>query len=187
MGIFGANEKSIKESERKARLKRLEDKRLKFAADMAARGVKPDDAVYIQREGGFWGLMTLGEQRALVYGPGPMDDADFSIEFFMPGDYAVEKTEAVVQSKGMGGAFGFGTRGGRGFTLTIKRPDETSVEITLLSDIGSFMACKDGGALLKLKRNRGDANFCWDFRTRPVNEVLRLGEKWLALLSGNGG
>ncbi len=169
---------------RREQLRVLEDMRLAFAARVRGEGFDPENSLYIQREGGFWGLARNGNERCLLYGPGPGEDADFRLDRYPPGALTVGMLPALVQSTGLGGAFGLGQKGGEGFTLVILTPEARRVEMTLLSDIGAFLETgRRDNELLSPIRARGDANFVWRFRAAGRAEVRDVCEKWRDRLS----
>lgn len=161
------------------RLRILEDKRLAFAARARGEGFDPEFTLYIQREGGFWGLAVNGEERCLIYGPGPGEDADFRVDRYPRGALTVGMLPATVESTGLGGAFGFGKKGGEGHTIVVLTPEGARIEMTLVSTVGAYLEVGRGGnALLSQKRARGDANFVWQLHPGSRAEVRQVCEAW---------
>ncbi|MGI6238313.1 MAG: hypothetical protein ACOYI5_01640 [Christensenellales bacterium] len=179
-----ARQSAAKEANRRERLRALEDKRLAFAQRMRAEGFDPELTLYIQREGGFHAIAQNGGEICILYGPGPNEDADFTCERYEKGQLRAELRPAAQASTGMGGAFGIGAKGGVGFALTITRPDDTVLELTLLSDIGAYLEVeRRKNALLSPRRTRGDANFVWNLTSGSPRAVRRIGETWLRILT----
>jgi hypothetical protein len=160
-------------------LRILEDKRLAFAARARGEGFDPEASLYIQREGGFWGLAVNGEERCVLYGPGPGEDADFRVDRYPRGALTVGILPAAVESTGLGGAFGFGQKGGEGFTIVVLVPEGRRIEMTLISGVGAYLETnRIGNGLLSLKRAHGDANFVWRLHPGGRAEVRDVCEGW---------
>ena len=68
MGLFSNNEAEIL---RKRNLKELEDKRVRFAEMLAARGFQPEECLYVQQNGGFAAVARQGSELFLLTGPAP--------------------------------------------------------------------------------------------------------------------
>jgi len=165
-------------------LRILEDKRLAFAARAREEGFDPESTLYIQREGGFWGFAVNGEERCLIYGPGPGEDADFRVERYPRGALTVGMLPAAVESTGLGGAFGFGKKGGEGYTFVVLTPGDERIEMTLVSTIGAYLEVGRGANdLLSPRRARGDANFVWRLRSGVRAEVQDVCRRWHDLMS----
>lgn len=183
MGIL-AGLRFPKEGTRRNNLMALEDKRVAFAHRMRDIGYRPERTLYVQREGGFWAMAADGEERFLLYGPGPGEDADFSMEIYPRGALKIELRPESIAPAGMGGAFGMGTRGAEGFTYLIERPDGTKIAWTLLSGTGAFLeADRRTNALLSEKRSRGGTNFVWAFSPGSAREIQKIGREWLKRMS----
>lgn len=172
------------DASRRDQLKILECKRLAFAARAREEGFDPEFSLYIQRAGGFWGLAVNGEESCVIYGPGPGEDADFRLDRYPRGALTVGMLPATVESTGLGGAFGFGQKGGAGYTLVVLTPEGRRIEMTLVSSVGAFLETgRKGNELLSLKRARGDANFVWRLNTAGRAEVREVCERWRARMS----
>jgi hypothetical protein len=170
---------------RRENLRALEDKRLAFAARARAEGFDPEFSFYIQRAGGFWGLAINGDERCILYGPGPGEDADFRVDRYPPGALTVGMLPAQVEATGLGGAFGVGQKGGTGHTLIILTPEGARIEMTLVSGIGAFFETdKKSNALLSLKRARGGFNFVWRLAPGSPAQVEAVCRRWHARLQG---
>ena len=165
-------------------LRILEDKRLAFAARARGEGFDPELTLYIQREGGFWGLAVNGGERCVLYGPGPGEDADFRVNRYPPGALTVGLLPAAVESTGLGGAFGFGQKGGEGHKIVVLTPEDERIEMTLVSTVGAFLEVRrDSNELLSLRRARGDANFVWHLHPGSQAEVHKVCEAWRERMS----
>ena len=182
MAIFSGGE----ERERKAKLKRLEDKRLSFAQAMAAEGFAPEKMLLIQRaDGGYAGLCQWQGRRWLILSPALGSEADFTREALEPG--AVTRREVSVNPEGMGGIFGFGKRGEQGVEYVIARGEEPVV-LPVVAPRSSLAEFKHGkNPLLDGRRRRGDANVAWDLRPLELSALRRslsLAEAYLGLAEG---
>lgn len=169
---------------RRDQLRILEDKRLAFAARVREEGFDPEFSLYIQREGGFWGLAVNGEERCVLYGPGPGEDADFRVDRYPPGALTVGTLPVAVEATGLGGAFGLGSKGGEGFTIVVLTPEGGRIEMTLLSSIGAYLETdRRTNGLLSQRRARGDSNFVWLLRPADRAEVREVCERWRERMS----
>lgn len=151
------------EARRKANLKSLEDKRLRFAQEMEAKGFRPDKMLFCSTEDGmFVGVARWQDGVALVIGPRFGSDEDFRYEFHDHVDF--EKEEIYEKGTGLNGMFGFGRKGASGYVYHITLHDGTVAPLCAVHGRTSWLECdyKRNG-LLKTKRRRGDANFIWDF------------------------
>jgi hypothetical protein len=164
---------------RRDQLRILEDKRLAFAARACGEGYDPEFSLYIQREGGFWGLAVNGDERCVLYGPGPGEDADFRLDRYPRGALTVGMLPQTVQSTGLGGAFGLGQKGGDGHRLILLTPAGERLEMTLVSSIGSYLETnRKTNELLSPRRARGDANFVWQFKSGNRTQVGEVCRRW---------
>ncbi len=169
---------------RRGQLRTLEDKRLAFAEKVRGEGFDPEFSIYIQRAGGFWGLAVNGDERCVLYGPQPDEDADFRVERYPRGALTVGLLPAVIESSGLGGAFGLGQKGGEGKTLVVITPQGVRIEMTLLSSIGAYLETnRKSNELISLRRARSDANFVWRLRTGTRAEVDAVMTRWHAWMS----
>lgn len=160
MGLFD----SAEEQARKENLKKLEDKRLAFAEDLAKRGFAPERMLFAQNDnGGFTALSRYKGQYWLIVSPGFGADDDFALEAYDALDYRVE--EVHVKAEGMGGIFGFGKKAEDGAEYIIARGDGGEARMPFVAGRGSWLDCKLAkNPLLKTKRRRGDANVVWDMK-----------------------
>ena len=133
------------ERQRKENLKRLEDKRLRFAQELDARGFRPERMFFCSRADGSYVALARPEGRLAV------------IDVFEKGS-------------GLNGAFGFGVKGARGFNLYVVLDGGERVLVPVVFGRTSWLESEGRkNPLLQLKRRRGDANIVWDFR--PIDNI----------------
>ncbi len=160
MGLFN----SAEEQERKAKLKKLEDKRVAFAQALAREGFAPERMLFAQTEnGGFVALSRFEGKYCLIVSPGFGTDEDFVLERY---DALKWRTQEVrVNSEGMGGIFGFGKKAEIGVEYIITRADGSEVKMPFIGGRNCWLECKlSKNPLLKTQRRRGDANVVWDMQ-----------------------
>jgi len=160
MGLFN----SAEEQERKAKLKKLEDKREAFAQEMARQGFAPERMLFAQTEnGGFVALSRYEGKYCLIISPGFGTDEDFIFERY---DALQWRTQEVrVGSEGMGGIFGFGKKAEIGVEYIITRADGSEVKMPFVGGRNCWLECKLAkNPLLRTQRRRGDANVVWDMQ-----------------------
>lgn len=169
------------ELERKAALKRLEDKRLALANKLNAEGFAPEKMLFTQNEdGGFTALCRFNGKYWLIISPGFGTDDEFIVESY---DRLIWRTQEVhVKSEGMGGIFGFGKKAELGRQYIITRHDGSEAVLSFVSGRNCWMeATLAKNPLLKAKRRRGDANLVWDMtpldRT-ALDRVLKAAEPY---------
>ena len=158
MALFNSPE----EQERKANLKKLEDKRVAFAQRMAQEGFAPERMLFAQNgNGGFTGLARFKGQYWLIVSPGFGSDDDYILERMDRLNYRVN--EVQVKSEGMGGIFGFGKKAENGREYIIALPNGGEATLSFVSGRGTWLDVSlNKNPLLKTKRRRGDANMVWD-------------------------
>lgn len=159
MGLFN----DAGESERRARLKMMEDARLEFAEAMAKGGFRPEKMLLVSNErGGLVGLCRDGGALCRIVGP----------DFGVPGSFTLERDPApeyrreefFEASEGMGGFLGIGKKGAKGFYLIFNR-DGVELSIPFIVNRNSAAAFSyRRNPLLSVKRRRGDANVVWDLQ-----------------------
>lgn len=151
------------EAQRKDNLKTLEDKRLRFAQELEAKNFRPERMLFCSREDGSFVALARHEGRlALIDAPKFGADGDFRLELL--DDPRWEREDVFEKGSGLNGAFGFGTKGARGFNLYVTTGDGLSVSVPVVFGRNSWMEAKYAkNPLLKAKRRRGDANVVWDF------------------------
>ena len=158
MGLFN----SAEEQARRAKLKKLEDKRVAFAQQLEKQGFAPERMLFAQTEnGGFVSLSRFAGQYCLIISPGFGTDEDFVLERYDTLNWRAE--EVVVQAEGMGGIFGFGKKAEGGTEYIITRADGSEVKMPFVGGRNGWLECKlSKNPLLKTRRRRGDANVVWD-------------------------
>jgi len=177
MGLFN----SAEEQERKAKLKKLEDKRVAFAQELARQVFAPEKMLFSQTEnGGFVSLSRFQGQYCLIISPGFGTDEDFILERYDALNWRRE--EVFVKSEGMGGIFGFGKKAEIGAEYIITRADGSEAKMPFVSGRNGWLECKASkNPLLKTQRRRGDANLVWDMQpldNTAVKGVLDKVEAW---------
>ena len=177
MGLFN----DAGEQERKANLKRLEDKRLAFAQRMAEQGFQPERMLFAQTpEGGLTALCRHGGQYCLILGPSFASEEDFQLERYDRLDYRVENVD--VKGEGMGGIFGFGKKPESGVEYVIARHDGSEARMSFVCNRGGWLECAlKKNPLLSPKRRRGDANVVWELHpidASGLRAALKLADQY---------
>lgn len=182
MGLFTKNEAEVA---RKRNLQELEDKRVRFAQLLEREGFRPENCLYVQKEGGFAAVARRGDELFLLTGPAPGAPEDFTFRRVKRARAHAE--DILVKSEGLGGILGFGKKGGVGFRLVITPESGEALEMELISGLGTFLEIKPGArtknALLSSKRRRGNANFVWDFMPLDRDMIEPLRTRWLAIIN----
>lgn len=167
MGIFN----SAEDMERRANLKKLEDKRVAFAQRLAREGFAPERMLFSQTDlGGFVAVCREGGQFCLILSPSFGGDEAFVLERYDAPDYA--KALVHVKPEGMGGLFGFGKKGEDGAEFVINRADGSQARMAFVAGRNSWLETTLAkNPLLKTQRRRGDANLVWDFKPLDLSTV----------------
>lgn len=162
------------ERQRKENLKRLEDKRLRFAQEMEARGFRPERMFFCSREDGSYVALAKHEGRfALIDAPRFNDEGDFVLR--LSDSPRFEREEVFEKGSGLNGAFGFGVKGARGFNLYVTLDGGERVLVPVVFGRTSWMESNyRKNPLLQTKRRRGDANIVWDFRPIDNTTLTRI-------------
>ena len=170
MGLFD----SAEEQARKAGLRKMEDKRVAFAQQLARQGFAPEKMLFAQNDnGGFTALCRFAGKYWLIISPGFGTEDDFILESYDALDWRVE--EVLVKSEGMGGIFGFGKKAEEGNEYFIRRHDGSEARMPFVSGRGNwFEAPLAKNPLLKTQRRRGDANVVWDMKPIDRTQVGRV-------------
>ena len=160
MGLFDNPE----ERARKANLKKLEDKRVAFAEQLAKEGFTPEKMLFAQTmNGGFVALCHFRGQYCLVVSPGFGTDEPFVLERYDTLKYTMQPVH--VKSEGMAGIFGFGKKGEEGADFIITRTDGSEAHMPFVAGRNGWMEFKLAkNPLLRTQRRRGDANLVWEFK-----------------------
>ena len=150
------------EKQRKENLKLLEDRRVLFAEKLEKMNFQPERMLFCTCEdGSFTALARHNGKFAVVIGPAFGSDADFIIDVQDAPQY--EREEVFEKGTGLNGAFGFGTKGAKGFNLFISLSDGSTVKMPVVAGRNSWLECPlKKNPLIKTKRRRGDANIIWD-------------------------
>ncbi len=177
MGLFD----SASEQERKANLKKLEDKRVAFSQELARQGFAPEKMLFSQnQDGGFTALCRFNGKYWLIISPGFGSDGDYIMESYDELVYRVE--DVHVKAEGMGGIFGFGKKAEIGVEYLIARHDGTEAKMSFVCGRGNWMEFPLAkNPLLKTQRRRGDANLVWDMRPidhTAVQKIVEVAERY---------
>ena len=150
------------EKQRKENLKLLEDRRVLFAEKLEKMNFQPERMLFCSCEdGSFTALARHNGKFAVVIGPAFGSDSDFIIDVQDAPQY--EREEVFEKGTGLNGAFGFGTKGAKGFNLYISLSDGSTVKMPVVAGRNSWLECPlKKNPLIKTKRRRGDANIIWD-------------------------
>ncbi len=170
MGIFNGPE----EIERKANLKKLEDKRVAFAQRLAREGFAPEKMLFAQTDnGGFVALSRFNNQFWLIVSPGFGTDEEYVVERLDALDYT--RQQVHVKSEGMGGIFGFGKKAQVGVEFVVHKPDGGEVRMPFVAGRNGWLQTTlPKNPLLKTQRRRGDANVVWDFKPLDFSSIDRV-------------
>lgn len=169
------------EAARKENLKKLEDKRMAFAAKLEKEGFAPEKMLFTQMgNGGICAVSRFQGKFCLVIGPGFGTDEDFVLERYDAPVISCEKF--FVAAEGMGGIFGMGKKGQSGVEYIITREDGSEVRLPFVSGLNACMECTkvSKNPLLSTKRRRGDANLVWDMK--PLDRMTLT--KMLPIIEG---
>ena len=167
MGLFNGPE----DIQRKANLKKMEDKRVAFAQRMAREGFAPQRMLFSQlQNGGFVALGRHAGQFCLIVAPGFGTDDDYFFERYDALDYTRQNVN--VKPEGMGGIFGFGKKGEVGVEYVIRRADGSEVRMPFVAGRNSWLEVSlPKNPLLKTQRRRGNANLVWDFKVLDMSTL----------------
>ena len=150
------------EKQRKENLRLLEDRRVLFAAKLEKMNFKPERMLFCSCEdGSFTALARHNGKYAVVVGPAFGSDNDFIID--VQDALQVEREDVFEKGTGLNGAFGFGTKGAKGFNLFFTLSDGSVAKMPVVAGRTSWLECPlKKNPLIKTKRRRGDANLIWD-------------------------
>jgi len=159
---------------RKENLKKLEDKRQAFAAQLVKEGFAPEKMLFTQMgNGGFAAVAKFKGQFCLVIGPGFGTDEDFIFEKYDAPQ--IRSEEYFVKAEGMAGIFGMGKKGQSGMEYIITRHDGSEFRLPFVAGLNGCMECKlEKNPLLSTKRRRGDTNIVWDMRPLDRYTLMRI-------------
>ena len=164
------------ERQRKENLKKLEDRRLRFAKELDDRGIRPERMFFCAREDGSFVALARHEGRfVLIESPKFGTDADFRIDIQDSPKY--EREDVLIKGTGLNGALGFGEKSAKGFNLYVLDSDGQRVCIPVVFGRTSWLEVPyKKNPLLKLKRRRGDANVMWDLTPIDHGQLAKIEE-----------
>ena len=150
------------EKQRKEKLKNLEDRRVLFAEKLEKMNFQPERMLFCSNEdGSFTALARHNGKYAVVTAPAFGSDADFAID--IQDQIQCEREDVFEKGTGLNGAFGFGTKGAKGFNLHITLSDGSIAKMAIVAGRTSWLECPlKKNPLIKTRRRRGDANLIWD-------------------------
>ena len=165
------------EMQRKQNLKLMEDKRLRFAEEMEARGFRPERMLLCSREdGSFVALARHDGRLALIDSPKFGQEGEFTLDLLDAPQY--EYQEVFEKGTGLNGALGFGTKGCKGFNLILTNSAGEPVTVPVIFGRNNWLeAPYKKNPLLKAKRRRGNANVMWDLLPIDGRDLVRIQEK----------
>lgn len=153
----------ISEKQRKENLKSMEDRRIRFAEKLEKMGFAPERMLFASSENGnFTAIARHNNQCAVIISPAFGEDGDFIID--IQDAFHVEREDVFEKGTGLNGAFGFGTKGAKGFRLSFTLSDGSVAVLPLVAGRTSWLEVGQlkKNPLLKTKRRRGNANIVWD-------------------------
>lgn len=170
MSLFDSAEERL----RKENLRLLEDKRLRFAQELDRAGFRPERMLFVSREDGSYVALARHEGRlALIVAPRFGQEGEFTLDLLDEPRH--EREDFFEPGTGMNGAFGFGTKGARGFKLYITDSDGAQVLVPVIAGRNSWLEVSyRRNPLLRLKRRRGDANVVWDLQPIESAQIGRI-------------
>ena len=150
------------EKQRKENLKLLEDRRVLFAEKLEKMNFKPERMLFCSCENGsFTALARIDSKYAIIVGPAFGSDDDFIID--IQDTLPVEREDVFEKGSGLNGAFGFGTKGAKGFNLYFTLSSGKVALLPVVAGRTSWLETPlKKNPLIKTKRRRGDANIIWD-------------------------
>ena len=169
MGLFS----SPAEDARKANLKALEDKRLRFLSAIQA----PEEMLLtITQQGSLRALGKVNGSPCAVIAP-ELNSADEYLLIPLNG-CTFRKEPFYEASTGLAGAFGVGNKGGVGFTLIVAT-ESGEWEFPYIYKKSSCKICVPSrNPMLVPKRRKGDANPAWELV--PIEKKdLAVIERWV--------
>ncbi len=169
MGLFSSPE----EDARKNNLKKLEDKRLRFLSGIQSPG---EMLLTITDRGSLRALGTIDGAPFAIIAPELSSEEEYRC---VPlADCAYRKEPFFEPSTGLGGAFGFGKKGGVGFTIVLETP-QGEWEFPYVFKKSSCLICAPKkNPMLTPKRRKGDANPAWELPPIDRSGLKRI-EAWL--------
>lgn len=165
------------EKQRKENLKKLEDRRVCFAEKLDKMNFKPEQMIFFStEEGGFTALSRFEGKYAVIVGPAFNSENDFVLD--IQDKLQMEREDIFEKGTGLNGAFGFGTKGAKGFTLHITLNDGSIAKMPVVAGRTSWLEVPfKKNPLLKTKRRRGDANVIWDMMPIDPGVLSKIEDK----------
>ena len=163
------------EKARKDSLKVLEEKRVAFAEKLEKMNFKPERMIFFSCENGTFTALSRvnGGKYAFIVAPALGQDGEFVLD--IQDKPAIEREEIFEKGTGLNGAFGFGTKGAKGFILHITLSDGSVVQMPVVAGRTSWLECSlRKNPLLKTKRRRGDANVVWDMMPIEPGQLSKI-------------
>ena len=162
------------ETLRKQNLKIMEDKRLRFAAELEKMGFAPEKMLFCSSEtGSFVAVARWNGKIAVVTSPTFGQEGEFALE--LHDRLQCEREDIFEKGTGLNGAFGLGVKGAKGFKLHISMQDGGVAVLDVVAGRTSWMECKARkNPLLSTKRRRGDANILWDMMPIEPGQVTKI-------------
>ena len=159
---------------RKQNLKALEDKRVAFAEKLEKMNFKPERMIFVSLENGsFTALARVDGKYAVVTAPAFGQEGDFALD--IQDKLQIEREDVFEKGTGLNGAFGFGTKGAKGFRLFITLTDGSTAEMPVVAGRTSWMETNlRKNPLVKTKRRRGDANLIWDMMPIDPGQLSKI-------------
>lgn len=151
------------EKKRKDNLKSMEDRRVRFAEKLAKMGFAPEHMLFASSENGNFTAISRDENGCtVIVSPVFGEDGDFIMD--TQDQFHVEREDVFEKGTGLNGAFGFGTKGAKGFRLHFTLSDGSVAVLPLVAGRTSWLEVTQAkkNPLLKTRRRRGDANLVWD-------------------------
>lgn len=178
MGLFS----DPSDLERRENLKKLEDKRVAFAAALDQRGFKPETMLFAQsNNGGFVAVSRFGGEQWVIVSPGFGTNEEFVIDHSPR--FPVRKEEVLVKSEGMGGFMGFGKKGEHGVDYVITLNDGTEARLPIVFGRSCWAEFKlNKNPLLSTRRRRNNANLVWDLKpvdNGVIGDIIRICDGYL--------
>lgn len=163
---------------RKDNLKSLEDRRIRFAEKLEKMGFAPERMLFCSSENGsFTAIAHHNGQCAIIVSPVFGQEGDFIID--LQDQFHVRREDVFEKGTGLNGAFGFGTKGAKGFRLYFTLSDGSEAVLPVVAGRTSWMETPlKKNPLLNTKRRRGNANIVWDMmpvdpgRLSKVEDIL---------------
>lgn len=166
---------------RKLNLKKLEDKRVRFAEELEKKGFKPERMLFCSNEkGSFVALARHNGLYAVILSPIFGQEGDFKLVLMEELHYRRE--DFFEKGTGLNGMLGLGKKSAKGINIILELPDGSEETLCVIAGRTSYLETNlKHNPLLKTKRRRGDANVIWDFvpfEMPGVNKVAKALEEY---------